>query len=232
MQDLTGKVAIITGAKGGLGSFVTKAFLDAGAAVAGVSRSISDADFAHPQFLGVAAELSSRAAAESVMETVRTRFGRVDVVVHLMGGFAGGTNVADTDDATFERMVDLNLRSTFHVLGAGARVMRDQGRGRLLAIASKSAVEASPGSGVYAASKAAVVSLVRTFAAELRDSGVTVNVVLPGTMDTPQNRAAMPQANPSQWVQPSEVALLLVHLASDASNGISGAAIPIYGADV
>lgn len=232
MADLTGKVFIITGAKGGLGTFVTNAFLEAGAGIAGVSRSIAASDFDHPCFAAIPAELSSREAADAVIGKASARFGRVDGLVHLMGGWTGGTRLEETDTATLDRMLDLNLKSTFYMMGAAATVLRSQGTGRLLAIASKAAAEPVPGSGAYSVSKAAVVSLMRTFALELRDTSVTANVVLPGTMDTPQNRAAMPDADPGRWVHPSQVAGLLVYLASDAAASMSGAVLPVYGADL
>jgi NAD(P)-dependent dehydrogenase (short-subunit alcohol dehydrogenase family) len=232
MQELTGRIVIITGAKGGLGTSVTRAFLQAGATVAGVSRSIAASDFPHPQFTAFPAELSSRAAADEVVEKVAAAFGRVDAIVHLMGAWTGGALLEDTDTDTFERMLDVNLKSAFFAMSAAARVMRAQGSGRLLAIASKAAADPQPRAGAYSVSKAALVSLTRSFASELRDAGVTANVVLPGTMDTPQNRAAMPTADPSRWVQPCQVAALLVYLASDAAANMSGAALPIYGADL
>jgi NAD(P)-dependent dehydrogenase (short-subunit alcohol dehydrogenase family) len=232
MPDLTGKVAVITGAKGGLGSFVTAAFLEAGASVAGVSRSIGPSDFDHPRFAPISAELSSGDAAEAAIGKATSRFGRLDAVVHLVGGWAGGSLLEDTDDPTFDRMLDVNLRSTFFVLRAAARRMRAQRSGRLLAIGSKAAIEPQRRSGAYSVSKSGVVALVRAFASELRDANVTVNVLLPSTMDTPQNRAAMPGADPSRWVDPRHVAELLVFLASDAASAISGAAIPIYGLDL
>jgi NAD(P)-dependent dehydrogenase (short-subunit alcohol dehydrogenase family) len=232
MSDLAGKVALITGAKGGLGSFVTKAFLDAGASVAGVSRSITGSDFDHPRFAAIPAELSSPEAAETSLDKTIAQFGRMDAVVHLMGGWTGGSRLEDTDDATFERMLDMNLPSAFFVMKASARRMRAQRSGRLLAIGSTAALEPQPKGGAYSVSKSALVALMRAFASELRDAGVTANVLLPATMDTPQNRAAMPGADPSRWVPPSQVADLLVFLASDAASAISGAAIPIFGAEL
>ncbi len=229
---MEGKIVLITGAKGGLGSTVTRTFLDAGAMVAGVSRSIADSDFAHPSFAAIPAELSSADAARAVTDVVAGRFGRIDALVHLVGGFAGGASVADTDDATLDRMLDLNLRSTFHIARAVLPHMRRQASGRILAIASRAAVDPSPMAGVYAASKAALVSLIRTIAAENKDRCVGANVVLPGTMDTPANRAADPGADPGRWVQPSQVAALLVYLASDAGAQVNGAAIPVYGREV
>ncbi len=232
MCDRAGKVALITGAKGALGSRVTRAFLEAGASVAGVSRSISGSDFDHPRFAAVPIELSSSGAAESALDQAVAQFGRVDALVHLVGGWAGGSRLEDTSEETFEAMLNVNLRSAFFMMRSAARRMRAQGSGRLLAIASKAAREPQPKAGAYSVSKSGLVALIQAFAAELRGTGVTANVLMPGTMDTPQNRAAMPGADPSRWVPPEQVARMLVYLASDAASAISGAAIPILGDDV
>jgi NAD(P)-dependent dehydrogenase (short-subunit alcohol dehydrogenase family) len=227
MNALEGKVAVITGAKGGLGRFVTEAFLAAGAKVAGVSRSIQASDFPHPGFAALPADLSGGEAARKMAGDVMTRFGRIDALVHVMGGFAGGNSVAETDDATLDKMLDLNYRSAFFTARAVLPHMR-QG-GRILAVASRQAVEPAAMVGAYSASKAALVALIRTIALENKDRGISANAVLPATMDTPANRAADPKADPLQWVQPAQVAALLVYLASDASAQVTGAAIPIYG---
>jgi NAD(P)-dependent dehydrogenase (short-subunit alcohol dehydrogenase family) len=232
MNALEGKVALITGANGGLGRFITEAFLAAEAKVVGVSRSIQASDFPHTEFTALRAELSGGEAARKVAGDIMTRFGRVDVLVHAMGGFAGGKSVAETDDATLDKMLDLNYRSAFFVARAVLPHMRRQGGGRILAVASRQAVEPGAMVGAYSASKAALVALIRTIALENKDRSVSANTVLPGTMDTPANRAADPQADPSQWVQPAKVAALLVHLASDAGGQVTGAAIPIYGRQV
>jgi len=232
MQSLEGKVTVITGAKGGLGSFVTKAFLAQGARVVGVSRSIRQEDFAHPEFAAMPMELSSGDRASRLAGEVVSRFGRIDALVHVMGGFAGGQSVADTDDATFEQMLDVNYRAAFYVLRAVIPQMRRQASGRILAVASRQAVEPGAMVGAYSASKAALVALVRTIALENKDRGISANTVLPATMDTPANRAAMPNADPKAWVQPAQVAALLAHLASDAAAQITGAAIPVYGPQV
>ena len=232
MNILDQKVTLITGAKGGLGSFVTEAFLAAGARVVGVSRSIQPADFSHSGFTAMPAELSTGDAARKLAGDVVSQFGRIDALVHVMGGFAGGTRVAETDDATFEKMLDLNYRAAFFIARAVLPQMRQKGSGRILAVASRQAVEPAAMVGAYSASKAALVSLIRTIALENKDRGISANTVLPGTMDTPANRAGDPKADGSQWVQPSQVASLLVHLASDAGAQVTGAAIPIYGQQV
>jgi NAD(P)-dependent dehydrogenase (short-subunit alcohol dehydrogenase family) len=232
MAVLTGKVALITGAKGGLGSFVTNAFLAEGAKVVGVSRSIQAADFPHPGFTAIPAALSSGDEARRVADEVTARFGRIDALVHVMGGFAGGSSVADTDDATLDQMLDVNFRAAFFMVRAVLRHMREQGSGRILAVASRQAVEPGAFVGAYSASKAALVALIGSVALENNDRSISANTVLPATMDTPANRAAMPGADTSKWVQPAQVAALLVHLASDTAAQITGAAIPVYGAQL
>ena len=232
MPVLDQKVALITGAKGGLGSFVTEAFLQAGATVAGVSRSIQASDFPHPRFRAMPAELSSGEAARQLAADVAAKFQRIDVLVHLVGAFAGGKPVHETDDTALEQMLDLNLKSPFFMARAVLPLMRSQGGGRIIAIGSRAAVEPSPGAGVYAASKAALVSLIRTLAAENKDRGISANVILPGMMDTPANRKADPRADYSKWVQPGQVATLALSLSSDGLSQVSGAAIPIYGTEV
>jgi NAD(P)-dependent dehydrogenase (short-subunit alcohol dehydrogenase family) len=229
MNTLEGKIALVTGAKGGLGTFVTESFLAAGATVVGVSRSIQASDFTHPEFHAMPAELSSGDAARKLADDVEARFGRIDALVHVMGGFAGGKSVAETDDATFERMLDLNYRAAFYIARAVLPKMRRQGGGRILAVASRQAVEPAAMIGAYSASKAALVSLVRTIALENKDRCISANTVLPGTMDTPGNRTGDPNADASQWVQPAQVAAILVHLTSDAGAQVTGAAIPVYG---
>jgi NAD(P)-dependent dehydrogenase (short-subunit alcohol dehydrogenase family) len=230
-MELREKVVLITGAKGGLGTFVTNVFLEAGARVFGVSRSIADSDFPYEGFTAMPAELSSSGSARDLVDAVVARSGRIDGLVHLVGGFAGGQPVAETEDATLERMLDLNLRSAFHLVRAVLPQMRGQGSGRILAIGSKAAVEPTAMAGAYAASKAALVSLIRTVARENSDRRIAANVVLPGTMDTPANRAAEPGADFSKWVHPCQVAKLLVYLASDSASSTNGAVIPAYGGE-
>jgi NAD(P)-dependent dehydrogenase (short-subunit alcohol dehydrogenase family) len=229
MTSLDGKIALITGAKGGLGTTVTNAFLDAGATVAGVSRSIEESDFHHPRFLAIRGELSSSEGARSAVEAALARGGRVDILVHLVGAFAGGTTVAETDDSTLRDMLDTNLCSTFYITKAILPHMLARKAGRIVAVGSRAAVEASPGAAVYSASKAAVVALIKAVAAENGVDGISANVVLPGTMDTPANRKAMPGADFTTWVKTEQVAKLILALASDDLSQVNGAAIPIFG---
>jgi NAD(P)-dependent dehydrogenase (short-subunit alcohol dehydrogenase family) len=223
------KVVLVTGANGGLGSYITQAFLDTGATVVGSSRNIQQSDFASANFVAIPAELSDRQGANELVESVVRRFGKLDVLAHTVGGFAGGQSVVQTDEATFQHMLDLNLNSLFRILRAAIPVLRKSGNGRIIAIGSRAAVEPGAGVSAYSASKAAMVSLMKTVALENGDAGVTANVILPGTMDTPANRKAMPGADFSKWVQPANVSSLVLWLAGDTAKEISGAAIPIYG---
>ncbi|MGA2417181.1 MAG: SDR family NAD(P)-dependent oxidoreductase [Candidatus Sulfotelmatobacter sp.] len=229
---MQGKVVLVTGANGGLGMHVTQAFLDAGATVIGTSRRIQQSDFNSPRFTAVPAEISSHEAAKVHVDQVVARFGRLDVLAHTVGGFAGGQSIADSDDETFQQMLDLNLNSVFHILRATIPALRQTGNGRIIAIGSRAALEPGTGIGAYSASKAAMVSLIRTVALENKDAGLTANVILPGTMDTPANRKSIPNADFSKWVRPSAVASLITWLASDAGKDINGAVIPVYGSDV
>jgi NAD(P)-dependent dehydrogenase (short-subunit alcohol dehydrogenase family) len=231
-MPLNEKVILIAGANGGLGTHVTRAFLDAGCRVAGTARMISGADFDHPNFAAFPVELDGRPAAESVANAVRERWGSVDGLVHLVGAFAGGQSLIETDDAVLDQMLDANLRSFVYMAQAVLPVMRAQRAGAVLAIGSRAAVEPQPGLGAYAASKAALISIVQTVARENRAFGISANVILPGTMDTPVNRSAMPQADFGKWVPPQQVAAMLLHLASDAASQVSGAVIPIYGEEL
>jgi NAD(P)-dependent dehydrogenase (short-subunit alcohol dehydrogenase family) len=226
---MTGKVALVTGADGGLGTHVTKALLDPGFTVVGSSPKIRPNSFDHPQFTALPATLESLDAARKAVGTVIGRFGKIDVLAHLVGGFAGGSSVADTDDATFQRMFDLNVNAAFHILRAVLPHMRKAGAGRIVAIGSRAAENPGASVGAYSASKAALVSLIRTVALENKDAGITANVILPGTIDTPANRKAMPGADVAPWVQPGAIASLIVWLASDAAKDVTGAAIPVYG---
>ena len=226
---MKGKIALVTGADGGLGVHVTQALLDAGATVFGLAPKIKQSDFNHPNFTALPAALNSLEAAKKTVDAVVARSGRIDVLAHLVGGFTGGHSVADTDDATFQRMFDMNVNTAFHILRAVMPHMRGAGGGRIIAIGSRAAEDPGATVGAYSASKSALVSLIRTVALENKDAGITANVILPGVIDTPANRKAIPGADLSTWVQPSSIASLIVWLAGDAGKDVTGAAIPVYG---
>ena len=223
------RIVLVTGAKGGLGTHVTRTFLDAGDRVVGSSRSIADSEFASDRFAAIPADLSKAEDAIHLADAAVERFGAIDVLVHVAGGFAYGGPIPETSDAIWDQMMSLNARAAFHVLRAVIPHMRRRKSGRIVAIGSRAGVEPAANIAAYAASKAALVSLVKTASLENSDLGITANVILPGTIDTEANRQADPQADRSKWVSPERIAALALFLASDAAAAITGAAIPIYG---
>lgn len=214
MDSLAGISVLITGSSGALGSAVSSAFAAAGARVAAPSRAQAD--------------LTTAAGARAAVQFALDTHSRLDAAIHLIGGFASGGPVDQTSDDTWDRLFSLNARSAFLLFRAALPVLPKPG-GRLLAVGSRAALDCPAGLSAYAASKAALHALVRTTAAECASAGITVNAVLPSTLDTPANRAAMPAADPSLWVAPASVAQLLLFLASPAARDTSGALIPIYG---
>ena len=226
---MTDTIALVTGANGGLGVHVTRALLEAGYFVAGLAPNIKQSDFGHQRFTAIASKLESLDGAKRAVDMLVSRFGKVDILVHLVGGFAGGPSIAETDDTTFQQMFELNVNSAFHIIRAVLPHMRKAGSGRIVAIGSRAAESPGAGVGAYSASKAALSSLIRTVALENKDSGITANVILPGTIDTPANRKAMPRADTSQWVQPADIAGLILWLTSVTAKDVTGAAIPVYG---
>jgi NAD(P)-dependent dehydrogenase (short-subunit alcohol dehydrogenase family) len=224
-----GKVVIITGASGGLGAVVTKTFLDNGAKVIGVDRSAHSKNADHPSLTHFALALENAEAVSMLIADVLQMYGRIDAVVHLVGGFAGGQRIDETTDETWEQMIGINLRPAWVLTRAVLPVMREAGKGSIVAIGTSAALNPVATLGAYGASKAAVISLIRTIAEENREHGIRANIISPNTMDTPANRASMPEADPVKWVQPANVASLLVWLVSDAGAEVNGAVIPLPG---
>lgn len=217
---------LVTGASGGLGPAVVDAFLGTGATVFGVARSWKKGNpHNSTRFHAIEADVNTDEGCDSAVEAAAP----ASALIHLVGGFAGGKPVAETDDATFEQMINANLRSAFRMIRAVLPLMREAGRGRVLVIGSRAAEEPMAGFSAYNISKAGLAALVRTVALENKNTGVTANLVAPSIIDTAANRIAMPRAEYSKWVRPEAIARLLVFLASDEASNINGAVIPIYG---
>jgi NAD(P)-dependent dehydrogenase (short-subunit alcohol dehydrogenase family) len=228
-MELQSKVILITGASGALGASMVKAFLQTGARVVGVSRSITASEFAGDHFTAMPANISTVGDTRALVNNIVETFRRVDAAIHLVGAFAGGERLEATGDEVFQRMLEVNYYSAVHLINAALPVMRRQGEGSIIVAGSRAAVEPAPMAAAYAASKAALLSLIRAAAAENKSYGIRANAILPGTMDTPANRKAMPDADPSQWVSTEDVASLAVQLAMNPS--ITGALVPIYGVE-
>ena len=223
------KVVFITGASGGLGSSVTRAFLERGARVIGASKHITAADFPEPNFEALAMDLNHLDEVRRGVAKVIERYGQLDILVHVLGGFAGGPTVANTTDQVWQQMQDLNLTSAFHVFRECIPHLRKSKAGRLMAIGSLTAAEAHANLGAYVVFKSALAMLVKTVALENADAGVTANVILPGTMDTEGNRKSMPGADFAKWLKTQDVAELVLSLAGENARHLSGLAIPIEG---
>ncbi|MDI3339470.1 MAG: SDR family NAD(P)-dependent oxidoreductase [Sphaerobacter sp.] len=234
-MPLTDRVAIITGGTGALGQAVVPAFLAAGATVvvpyrreaAFTALQQQRGDLAH-RLHGHAADVTDPAAVAGFVTTVLAQHGRIDILLNLAGGYEGGAFL-ETDLDQWERLARLNVQSVLVCTRAVLPHLVAQGSGRIVTVGARAALEPASGSSAYAAAKAAVVTLTRAIAREIRTTGVTINCIAPSTIDTPANRQAMPKADPSRWVRPQQIASLLVYLCSDPASAINGAVIPVYG---
>lgn len=228
------KVTIISGASGGLGETVSQAFYQAGAVVVLVGSRLEGVQSLAVQLgservLPVAANLVEPSGAEAVVKATLGRFGRIDIVLNLAGGFSGGIPVSDSADDDLNKMLDINLRTTYNLCRAALKSMITQQWGRIVNIASRDALHGRAKYSAYAISKAGVLRLTESLAGEVQNYNITVNAILPGTIDTPANRKSTPQADFSKWVKPAEIAETLLFLASEGAAAINGAAIPLFG---
>jgi NAD(P)-dependent dehydrogenase (short-subunit alcohol dehydrogenase family) len=231
--DFSGKVAVVTGAAGNLGRAVAAAFEAAGARVALVDRSTDAIVSVYGEGvsrLAVGADLTDEASVSAAVARIAGHFGRIDVLANIAGGFRMGPPVHETPVETWDFMMDVNAKSAFLMSRAVLPHMLAGGWGRVVSVSARAAVRPSGWMAPYCVSKAAVITLTESLAAEHRTDGVTVNCVLPGTIDTPQNRADMPDADWSRWVAPQALADVVLFLASDAARAVNGAAVPVYGA--
>jgi NAD(P)-dependent dehydrogenase (short-subunit alcohol dehydrogenase family) len=229
------KVAIVTGAAGNLGGAVARAFANQGARLALVDldpQAIERTRQGLPAGCESAAfptDLMDAQAVEAMASAVAAHYGRVDVLANIAGGFTMGPPVHETPDKDWELMLNLNARTVFYCCRAVVPRMLTSGGGRIVNVSARAATRGVGHMGPYCTSKAAVITLTEALADELKEQGINVNCVLPGTLDTPQNRAAMPDQDPSRWVPLEALADVILFLASDAARAVSGAAVPVYG---
>jgi NAD(P)-dependent dehydrogenase (short-subunit alcohol dehydrogenase family) len=229
----TSTTVFITGASGNLGRAIAAAFEARGANLVVVGRtreSLAAALGAESERrLFVTADLLDQAALDSAVALARSRFGSVDVLCNIAGGFRMGSPVHETSDADWDFMMDINVRTLLHAVRAVVPQMLEAGGGKIVNVGAFSAQKGVAQMGAYVAAKSAVIRLTETMAAELRDKNINVNCVLPTIIDTPENRAGMPKADPSRWVAPADLANVIVFLASDEARAIHGAALPVTG---
>src|SRR5437773_7111965 len=230
-MSFKGQTVLVTGAAGNLGRAVADAFFERGANLVMLARRREELTQAYPSAnerrLFVPANLLEQAQVDAAVKAAIERFGRIDVLCNIAGGFRMGTPVHETPDEVWESMLDLNARSVITMARAVVPRMLAAGSGRIVNVAAMAALSGKAGMGAYCASKSAMIRLTESMAAELRDKGINVNCVLPSIIDTPQNRAAMPDADPRRWVAPAAVAEVIFFLASDAAGAVHGAAIPV-----
>lgn len=231
---MTGRVAVVTGGTGALGRAITSTLLEAGGSVAipyAVPEELKElesrlAPELRTRLLALPADVTREDAMGKFVHAVRDRHGRVDGLVNAVGGFAGG-DLVSTPLPEWERMMKLNLTSAVIACRAVLPGMIAGGGGRIVNIASRAVLPPQGGFIAYTVSKAAVITLTEALAQEVRAKGVTVNAVLPSTMDTPANRRAMPDADRSGWVSTADVAHVVAFLLSDRAAALTGASLTV-----
>jgi NAD(P)-dependent dehydrogenase (short-subunit alcohol dehydrogenase family) len=231
---LSDTVAIVTGAAGAAGRETVRLFLAEGAQV--VAADVTEVSLAadlpvtlRERCAAVRADVSTEAGAAEVASAAVARFGRIDALVALVGGWAGGRALSETTLEEWTGMFTLNLTTTFLCCRAVLPHMLQRRSGRIVTVGSRTAVQPAPRQAAYNAAKAAVVALTRTLAEEVKEYGIAVTCVLPSILDTEANRRAFPRADHTRWVKPADLARVLAFLASPAAAPLTGAVIPVYG---
>ena len=227
------RVVMLTGAAGNLGRAVARAFTASGHRLVLVdlreSALTAAFDSAGADRLFVAADLLDPQEAQRAVMLALDGFGRIDVLCNLAGGFRMGEAVHETSDKTWDFLFGLNARTMLHAVRAVVPHMLERGSGKVVNIGAFSAQKGLAQMGAYTASKSVVIRLTEAMSAELRSRGINVNCVLPTIIDTPENRQAMPDSDPTNWVAPDDLAKVIAFLSSDDARAIHGAAIPVTG---
>src|ERR1700688_2379194 len=224
---MKGKVIVVTGASGALGKVGAEIAPAPGARVAGVDHAAAQTAATDNRIELGGVDLSDAAAAKKAIDAVATYFGRLDALVNIAGGFAFEM-VADGNSDTWQHMYALNVLTALNASRSAVPHLVSSGAGRIVNVGAMCALQAGSGMGAYAASKAGVHRLTEALAAEWKGR-ITVNAVLPSTIDTPANRASMPRADFAKWVTPQELAEVILFLVSDAASAVTGALLPVNG---
>jgi len=229
---MSSKVVVVTGAAGALGKAVVALFLEQGATVVAVDvdgEQLYSVYGRNPHVRAAAVDLTAAGTTRTVLQEALAGIGPADVLCNIAGGFDMGPTVHETDDTMWRRMMDLNVATLINAARAITPAMKTAGRGKIINIAAASAASGIGSMGAYCASKSAVARLTEAMAQELRGSGINVNAVAPSILDTPGNRAAMPDANPANWVALGDLGAVIGFLASEQARAIHGAVIPVVG---
>ena len=227
------RTVIVTGAAGNLGRAVADTFAKQGARLVLVARDRVSLQQTYgdetPQRRFAQADLLDQAQVDAMAATAVSTFGRIDVLCNLAGGFRASDPVHSVADGDWDFLFDVNLRTLRNAVRAVVPSMLASGGGKIVNVASAAALKGAARMGAYAASKAGVIRLTEAMAAELRERNINVNCVLPTIIDTPENRSAMPNADPTRWVAPTDLAAVILFLASDGARAVHGAALPVAG---
>jgi NAD(P)-dependent dehydrogenase (short-subunit alcohol dehydrogenase family) len=224
---MEGKFIVVTGASGALGKVVVTSALAKGAKVAAIDHTPSTVKTTAERIELGSVDLTDAAAAKKAIDAAAAHFGRLDALVNIAGGFAYETAV-EGDPKTWQRLYALNVLTALHASRSAIPHLAASSAGRIINVGAMGAIQAGAGMGAYAASKAGVHRLTEALAAEWKGK-ITVNAVLPSTIDTAANRASMPNADFSKWVRPEELAEVILFLASDAASAVTGALLPVNG---
>jgi 3-oxoacyl-[acyl-carrier protein] reductase len=224
---MNGKVVVVTGASGALGRVVAEAALARGARVAGLDYAASQIPATASRIELGGVDLSDATEATKAIDAVAAHFGRLDALINIAGGFAFEA-VAEGDPRTWQQMYALNVLTALNASRAAIPHLAVAASPRIVNIGAIGALQAGAGMGAYAASKAGVHRLTEALAAEWKGK-ITVNAVLPSTIDTAANRASMPKADFAKWVTPQELAEVILFLVSDAASAVTGALLPVSG---
>lgn len=234
--DFSNQVVVVTGATGNLGSAVARAFQESGARLILIDLGADRLRQAFPDladtpdhYLANCADMTDPDSVNELVRDTINRFKRIDVLIHTVGGYRAGTPLHETPLKTWEFMMDLNAGSAFIACQAIIPHMLQQGGGKIVTIGARPGLKGLANAAAYSAAKSATIRLTESMAAEYKDKGINVNCILPGTIDTPQNRQATPEADYSLWVTPESLAGVILFLCSEAARDIHGAAIPVYG---
>ena len=231
------KVALITGPAGNLGSAVVERFAAEGVSLILIDHHQDRLRKIYPKFnnsndhlLISSVDLTDSSAVKTAVQKAVDHFGQIDILVHTTGGFSMGEKVHETTGKTWDGMMNLNVKTLLNIASAVVPQMLEQKNGKIITIGARPALAGKARMGSYSAAKTAVLRLTESMSAELKSQGINVNCILPGTIDTPDNREVMPDADSSKWVTPDSLAEVILFLSSEAARDIHGAAIPVYGA--
>jgi NAD(P)-dependent dehydrogenase (short-subunit alcohol dehydrogenase family) len=224
---MDGKVIVVTGASGALGGVIAEMALARGARVGGIDRATVQLATTRSRIELGGVDLSDAAQAKTAIDSVVSHFGKLDALINVAGGFAF-EKIAEGETQTWQRLYALNVLTALNTSRAAVPYLVASPAGRIVNIGAMAALQSGAGMGPYAASKAGVHRLTEALASEWKGK-ITVNAVLPSTIDTPANRASMPNADFEKWVKPQELAEVILFLASDAASAVTGALVPVSG---